>query len=359
MSAFANHGDGILPPKVSVVIPCRNAARVIATCLDSLVASDYPKDRLEVRVVDGMSDDGTRAVVTEYGKRFPFIVLERNPKTTQQSALNIGIRGATGDVIIRMDAHTSFVPSHISQCVTHLLDSGADTVGGRLMTVPREDTVIGRAIAIAMSERFGVGNSPFRIRRDPDDLTPRWVDTVPYACYRRTVFERVGLFNEHLDRSEDAEFHRRMKEAGCRTLFVPSLVSYYHARSDLKSFWLHAVDNGRWAVLPTRYTGRLEVSLRHLVPLGFVSVVGALAVLALFKPEGGYLLAAVLVAYGLVNLAVSAGIAMRERDARLAVVLPVVFSLLHVGYGLGSFGSLGTVAASRWPESFLSSHHAK
>lgn len=341
-------------PLVSVVIPCLNEEAVIGKCLDSLLGSDYSKDSIEVWVADGMSDDRSREIILEYSRRFPFIHLIDNRKRTQQAALNLGIRHARGDLIIRMDAHCAFAENYISECVRHLNVWGADNVGGRLITMPRENTVLGRAIAMAMSEPFGVGNSRFRVRRDPGDVEPRWVDTVPYSCYRREVFERIGVFNEQLDRSEDAEFHRRMRDAGCKTLFVPSIVSYYYARSDLKSFWSHSLDNGYWAVIPTFYTGRLVVSLRHLVPLLFVTGLLALGMLAAVLPSLVTPFFLLVGCYGLVNAWVSVVLSVREGDLRYLPVLILVFAALHVGYGLGSLRSVGQLVrgipklAPRW-----------
>lgn len=333
------------PPVVSVVIPCLNEGKVIAKCLDSLVESDYPKHALEVWVVDGLSQDDSREIVAEYARRYTFIHLIDNPKRTQQAALNLGIQHARGEVIIRMDAHCGFSTNYISQCVRYLMESGADNVGGRLITVPREDSLVGRAIALAMSERFGVGNSHFRVRPPSHDLEPKWVRSVPYSCYQRSVFERIGLFNELLDRSEDAEFHRRMRDAGFRTLFVPTIVSHYYARSDLRSFWSHAVDNGRWAVLPTVYTGRLVVSFRHLMPMAFIGCLIVVGALAPVRPMFGVVFAGLLGSYLAANLGASCFVAIREEDARYLAVMPLVFSMLHVGYGTGSF--LG-IARALW-----------
>ena len=107
----------------------------------------------------------------------------------------------------------------------------------------------------------------FRVHTDE----PKWVDTVFGGCYRREVFDRVGLFNENLVRGQDMEFNLRLKKAGGKTLLVPDIVSYYYARSDIKSFWKHNFTNGVWAILPFLYSPIMPVSWRHLVPLIFVT----------------------------------------------------------------------------------------
>ena len=246
-----------------------------------------------------------------------------------------------------MDVHCTFVQTYISQCVRHLVTEDADCVGGSLITVPRDETFIGKAIAVAMSDRFGTGNSRFRIRYRNRDMKPIQADTVPYGCYRREVFDKVGLYNEDLPYSEDAEFHGRMRSHGCRIVFVPSIASYYHARSDLKSFWKHAFRNGMWAVLPTMYTGRIVVSPRHLAPLAFVGSVVSLGIISLVLTYFWIPLLILIGLYLIANISFSAAVAIRERDARFLGIMTVVFATHHIGYGLGSLAGLLRIIASK------------
>ena len=146
--------DPLSAPQVSVVVPCRNEEQFIAGCLDSILASDFPKDRLEVLVVDGVSEDGTRRIVNGYAEKHPFIRLLTNPKKTIPGAMNIGIDGSRGGIIMKMDAHTIYAPDYISQCVRFLEEYGADNVGGVVRTLPRTQTLVGRAIALALSNRW-------------------------------------------------------------------------------------------------------------------------------------------------------------------------------------------------------------
>lgn len=322
-------------PFATVIIPCLNESAHVRRCLESLIEGDYPLERLEILVVDGGSTDGTQAVVEECRRRWPLIRLIHNPRRTQAVASNLGIAVARGDVVLKVDAHAHYSPSYVRDCVHHLLESGADAVGGRIETRPRRDTPLGQAIATAMSELFGVGASAFRVAKGSSQA-PRWVDTVPFACYRRDVFDRVGLFNEALDRSEDIEFHQRMQRHGCRKLFVPSIVSYYYARSDYRSFAAHAFSNGRWAILPLRYGAGVVVSARHLVPFMCALVAVLLAALAPFVPGAFVLLLGLVATYAALVGGLSIVIAWRERQWLLAVLLPVVFTTLHAAYGIGS-----------------------
>ena len=319
-------------PFISVIVPCRNEEKFIGGCLDSITGNDYPKDRLEVLVVEGMSEDGTLEIIKSYAQQYPFIKLLDNPEKVTPVGLNRGIRNARGSVIIWMSSHNFYEKDYIIRSIENLHKYSADNVGGIMKTLPREDTLLGRAIVASLSHRFGVWNSYFRIHTSE----PRWVDTVFGGCYRKEVFDRVGLFNENLVRGQDMEFNLRLKRAGGKTLLIPDIVSYYYARSDIKSFWEHNFTNGLWAVLPFSHSEIMPVSWRHLVPLIFVtSLIGA-AILGIFLTPFKWIFIAIVVSYLVANLAASLQIAWREQDLRYLVIMPFVFGTLHIGYGLGS-----------------------
>ena len=197
---------------VSIIIPCRNEEKFIGKCLDSIIAQNYPQDKLEVLVVDGRSTDGTKEIVEEYAQKYPFIKVLDNPRKIAPTALNVGIKGAKNEIIIRMDAHNVYEKSYVSKCIKYLRESNVDNVGGIWVTLPGDNTIIARSIALALSHPFGVGNSYFRI----GSKKPRLVDTIPFGCYRKEVFKEVGLFNENLIRNQDIELNLRIKD--CYTI---------------------------------------------------------------------------------------------------------------------------------------------
>jgi len=319
-------------PFTSIIIPCRNEERFIGNCLDSIIANDYPKERLEVLAIDGMSEEGTQGVIENYSKKYPWIKLLKNPKRITPVALNMGIMNSKGEIIIWMSAHNRYEKDYISRSVESLEKYGADNVGGIMRTLPREDTFTGQAIVASLSHRFGVGNSYFRVHSDE----PKWVDTVFGGCYRREVFERIGLFNENLVRGQDMEFNLRLKKVGGKTLLVPDIVSYYYARSDIKSFWKHNFTNGVWAILPFLHSPIMPVSSRHLAPLIFVTGLLGSAVLGFVWTPFFYLFLIILGSYGLANLGASLQIALEKRNIRYFIIMPFVFGALHFAYGLGS-----------------------
>ncbi|MDR1070725.1 MAG: glycosyltransferase, partial [Gracilibacteraceae bacterium] len=172
-----------LPPEVSVIIPVRDEEKHIDHCLASVFGQDFPAERLEVLLIDGMSADGTLERAARWQNEHPNIRLLENPGRTAPRAMNIGIRAARGRYIVRLDAHSSYALDYISQCLLYLEKTGADNVGGVMET--KGEGFWGTAIALMLSSRFGVGGASFRV-----GAADGYVDTVPFGAFRRETFDR-------------------------------------------------------------------------------------------------------------------------------------------------------------------------
>jgi len=346
---YQNRLDEENLPFVSVVIPCRNEEGFIGDCLDSIIANSYSKDHLEVIVVDGLSEDKTRQILNDYIARYPFIRMLDNNKKEQQFALNMGITYAKGDIILRADAHSTYKYDYISECIRALCAYPADNVGGRWVTVPRSNSLVARAICFATSTRFGVGNAYYRMTRlfsnAPVVTGPRWDINVAYFCCRKEIFDKIGLFNESLDRSEDIDFRSRLRKKGYRTLFIPTVECYYSIRTKFPNFVTHMFRNGLWVFLPLNKTPVISFSLRHIVPLLFVVGLVGTGVLSAGSKRFAWLLLGIVGIYSLGSLYSAIGIAVRERDLRLVAPLFMIFPVFHLTYGLGSLvGLMGVIS---------------
>ncbi len=319
---------------VSIIIPCRNEEKYISRCLDSVIANDYPKDKLEILVIDGMSEDATSEIVRAYAQRHSFIRVLCNSKKITSVALNMGVRCAKGEIIMRMDAHTTYEIDYVLKCIEHLHEYDIDNVGGICKVTPSVDTLTAKGIALVLSHPFGVGNSYFRI--GPKE--PKLVDTVPFGCYERKIFERIGLFNEDLIRNQDLEFNLRLRRANGKILLAPGIVSYYHTRSNLKGLFGQNFWNGFWVIYSNRFA-KVPFSLRHLVPFVFVlSFVSSLFLSAFWQPFS-YIFLAIIGAYLTANMFFSLGIS-RKNGLRLFPSIVISFFVLHFSYGLGSLWGL-------------------
>src|SRR5208283_5259776 len=330
---FDTAEQAVRSAKVSIVIPCRNEREFVGKCLDSVLNNDFPKEELEILVVDGMSEDGTREIVTEYTQRFPFIRLIDNPHRVTPHALNIGIAASRGEIVMRIDAHAVYSAEYVRRCVESLKLYDADNVGGTRLSIPRDDSLRGKVIAECMSHRFGVGGSRYRYV----DLTePEAVDVVPFFCCRKEKLLELGGFNERLTRSQDMDFNNRLRRAGGKMLLAPGATCFYYQRTDWTSFLKRAFSDGIWAVLGFAYASHLPVRPRHLVPLAFASGVVAAALASVFVPAAWWLLLAIIGSYLVADLAASIDLARRTGDGRCAFMAPLVFAAFHTMYGLGS-----------------------
>ena len=330
---LAADGDSVSAPRprplISVIVPCRNEERYIGACLDSIAATTYPADRMEVIVADGRSRDRTRDIVADRATRYPSIRLIDNPGGIAPTALNAGIRTARGEIIVRMDAHALYPPEYLTQLVDALEETGADNVGGCLVTLPADPSPVARAIARALGHPLGVGNSHFRI----GSRARRWVDTVPFGCFRRDVFDRVGMFDEELVRNQDDEFNFRLIRQGGRVLLDPAIVAYYYARSSFRQLGRMYYQYGYFKPLVARKVGRVMTG-RQLVPPAFVASVTTTGAVALAEPVATVPLAIVLALYA-GTVVGSAALGVRGTGVRVALALVAAFVTLHASYGFG------------------------
>lgn len=321
---------GVPGHAVTVIIPCRNEEKYIGKFIATLAGQEYfdgmPHEKVEVIFVDGESTDRTREIIEQHARDYPFMRVLSNPQRIVPEAMNIGIRQAKGDVIIRMDAHTEYPADYISKCVEYLDRTGAENVGGPIISI--SDTFCGKAIAAGMSSVFGVGNSRFRLGGFEG-----YVDTVPFGAYRRDVFDRIGLFDTELVRNQDDELNYRLIKNGGKIYMTPGIQSYYYPRDSFGKLWKQYYEYGYWKVRVIQKHG-LPASWRHLVPVTFVLSILLTGLLACIDSRAAYLLLAIVGAYALLACFFSARIAA-VKGVRYFPFLPVVFATLHTSYGVG------------------------
>lgn len=313
-------------PFVSVILPIRNEEKSIERCLRAVLDQDYPAERMQVIIADGMSEDRTREIVREMQSRHPNVMLIDNPGLIVPTGLNESLRHARGEFIVRVDGHTLLAPDYVRACVKALQNSGADNVGGKMNAIG--STQFGETVAIATSSPFGVGSARFHYS-DAEEL----VDTVYMGAWRRDVFDRIGLFDEELIRDQDDEFNYRLREHGGKILLSPSIRSEYTGRGMPKALWKQYFQYGLWKVRVLQKHPR-QMSWRQFVPPLFALALIVTAVGGLFSPIGRILLALALGSYLFANLSASTYTASR-RGWDYLKQLPLVFAILHLSYGFG------------------------
>lgn len=319
----------ILVPFVSIIIPCRNEAGYIRQVLENIVSQDYPEDRIEVIIADGMSDDGTRGILDEFCAQYSFIRYIDNPAKVVPHGLNAAIRVSAGEVIIRMDAHAVYPLNYITVLVDGLNRYNADNTGGSWITEPGNSSRMAKAIAQATSHLFGIGNARYRLGAS----RPVEVDTVPFGCYRRSVFDKIGFFDEDLIRNQDDEFNARLRNSGRKIMLIPSVQIRYFARNTLRKMIRMFYQYGLFKPLVNRKTGKPATWRQFFPPLLLAGCISG-AILACFSTLALIIVLALGIMYLISILFFSVVIALRSGMA-LFFPLILVFPSIHFSYGAG------------------------
>jgi succinoglycan biosynthesis protein ExoA len=311
---------------VTVILPIHNEERHIASCLQAIASQNYPQSLVEILVVDGMSTDHTREIVRNIQRSIPNIQLIDNPGKIVPTGLNIGIRQAQGEMIIRVDGHTIIEPDYISECVRALKRTGADNAGGKMEGFG--ETAFGKAVVLATSSPFGIGNSRFHYSNKEE-----FVDSVYLGAWPKNVFEKIGYFDEEMVRDQDDEFNYRLRQNGGKILLTPRIRSKYTVRGNAKSLWKQYFQYGYWKVRVLQKHPR-QMSYRQFIPPLFLVSLAILTVLSMFSRFFRLVFALLSGTYLLSNFYATIQTA-KKRPREITVRLPITFAILHFAYGAG------------------------
>ena len=322
-------------------MPVRNEAGYIARSLTAVTEQDYPAERMEIIIADGMSNDSTREIVKLFQTRFAHVRLIDNPGKIAPTGLNRATELAKGEIIARVDGHCEIAPDYIRNAVHHLQTEAVDGVGGPIETIG--ETEIAKVIAAAMSSAFGVGGSAFRTVKGKTMLA----DTIAFPVYTKAIIERAGGYDEELVRNQDDEYNYRLRKLGAKLLLAADVRSKYYSRGTMKKLFKQYFQYGFWKVRVLQKHPR-QMSLRQFIPPAFVASLFGSIVFGLISWLGWWVLAGIIGCYLTVNLVASARILLSNRPFQFQFfLLPAVFASLHLSYGLGFL--IGFVKfAPRW-----------
>jgi GT2 family glycosyltransferase len=323
------------PALVSVVVPARNEEAFLGRCLDTILAQSFPRDGMEVIVVENGSTDRTAEVALDYAARDPRVRVVTSAATNQAAAMNDGVLAANGDVVARVDAHSWVPPDYVAAAVA-ALERHPDAAGVGGPFLPAGETLLERVTGMARASRLGVGGGYGADRRSDDHP----VRTVQCGAYRRKALLDAGLFDVAMAYGEDEELNWRLRQAGGQIYLCGSLAQQYRPRASLgalaRQYWNYG--QGRLRVL-TKHPGFL--SPRHLVPSALVLSVIVLASCAPALPIARLLLLGLAAAYG--GILVLAGAQAAHSGWREALLVPLAIACVHFGYGAGMLWG-----AARW-----------
>ena len=313
-------------PRVSIILPCRNEAGYIEESLTSILAQDPPEGGFEIIVADGMSTDGSREYLDRMARQHPQVRVLNNLGRIVSTGLNAAITAARGDIIVRMDAHTTYAPDYVRECLAVMNATGADNVGGPMQT--RADTFMEEAIRAVFHSRWAVGGA-----RSHRPGYEGFVDTVIYGCWKKEIFDRVGLFDEDLVRNQDDEHNLRIIRSGGKIFQSPRIRSWYRVRGSLTTLFRQYMQYGYWKVLVIR-KHTIPASPRHIVPGAFLACICLMVLLGFFWRRGFAAAGSLLILYAIADVMIALLTAAASRWALLPI-LPIVIGCFHFGYGYG------------------------
>ena len=319
-------------PDVTVIVPCFNEATTIGALLQALLDQTHPVKEMQILVVDGGSTDGTQAVVSAFAESHAEMNIEllQNPARMIPHALNIGIGSASGEVVIRLDAHSVPYPDYVQLCLETLEKTEAANVGGAWEIHPGTETWIARSIAAAASHPLGAGDARYRTAGQAGE-----VETVPFGAFRADWLRRVGPFNEALLTNEDYEYNARILKAGGKIWFDPGIRTIYFARSRYAGLARQYARYGYWkARMLLAHPGTLR--WRQAAPPAFVAAMVVLGLGSVFWQAARWLLAVQLGGYAAVTILAGILEAFRRRDPAVSVGFAIALWVMHLSWG-GAF----------------------
>lgn len=297
--------------------------------LQRALAQDFPTEckSIEILVVDGMSDDGTREIIDRVSDQQCRVRLIENPERIVSTGLNRAIRQAAGEIILRMDVHTEYPPDYVKKCVEVLKETEADNVGGAART--KADGYVQKAISVAYHSPFSVGGARFH-----DEDYEGYVDTVTYGCWHKRTLEKFGMFDEEFVRNQDDELNLRIIRGGGKIWQSRAIKSWYHPRNSIESLFKQYCQYGYWKVRVIQ-KHRIPASLRHLIPGGFVGTLIASALMCPVHTFFCWATLGIVALYGVANLIASVWTCATRDKVKFIPIMPFVFAAYHFGYGYG------------------------
>lgn len=315
---------------ISVCVVAYNEEKVLPDLLECIKKQDYPHEKMEILLVDSNSKDKTKEIMNRFkcnNQDFLSVKVLDNSGGKLAFGWNVALQNYIGEAIVRIDAHAT-IPEDFVKKNVNVLESGEYVSGGKRPNIIDSPTPWKETLLLAESSMFGSSIADYRRSEKKG-----YVKSIFHGAYKREVFEKVGYFNEALGRTEDNEMNYRIRKAGYKLCYSPDIISYQHTRNTLGGMLKQKYGNGKWVALTLKACPQC-LSIYHFVPFCFILGIIITTILAVL----GYPLLGKIMwgLYWIVAILMAVLAVVGQKKSMHQLVLPILFFLLHISYGIGS-----------------------
>ena len=318
---------------VSVVVGLLNEEKFLPRLIEDFKKQTYNHNEIELIFIDGMSKDDSWKILEDFKNSnhdFYDVVLLKNPKVILSAGMNVGIKAARGECILKVDCHSHITDNFIENNVK-IIEEGEDVCGGPRPNIIENADNFSKTLLLVEENMFGSGIADYRKK-----TTKKYVSSVFQGMYKKSIFDKIGLLDEKVGRVEDNELHYRIRKNGYKIRYSNDILSYQYTRPTLKRMLKQKYSNGYW-IGKVSHVYPKAFSIFHFVPLAFVlAIIFSLCMI----PITSIFIILLSSVYFLFTILITIMTIINNKFNITILLMPIILFLIHVYYGVGTLVGL-------------------
>ena len=330
---------------VSVVVGLLNEEKFLPRLIEDFKKQIYNHNEIELIFIDGMSKDNSWKILEDFKNSnhdFYDVVLLKNPKVILSAGMNVGIKAARGECILKVDCHSHITDNFIENNVK-IIEEGEDVCGGPRPNIIENADNFSKTLLLVEENMFGSGIADYRKK-----TTKKYVSSVFQGMYKKSIFDKIGLLDEKVGRVEDNELHYRIRKNGYKIRYSNDILSYQYTRPTLKRMLKQKYSNGYW-IGKVSHVYPKAFSIFHFVPLAFVlAIIFSLCMI----PITSIFIILLSSIYFLFTILITIMTIINNKFNVTILLMPIILFLIHVYYGVGTL--VGLIKGFSWKKEYCS-----
>ena len=330
---------------VSVIVGLLNEEKFLPRLIEDFKKQTYDHDEIELIFIDGMSKDSSWKILEDFKNSnhdFYDVVLLKNPKVILSAGMNVGIKAARGECILKVDCHSHITDNFIENNVK-IIEEGEDVCGGPRPNIIENADNFSKTLLLVEENMFGSGIADYRKK-----TTKKYVSSVFQGMYKKSIFDKIGLLDEKVGRVEDNELHYPIRKHGYKFRYSNDILSYQYTRPTLKRMLKQKYSNGYW-IGKVSHIYPKAFSIFHFVPLAFVlAIIFSLCMI----PITSIFIVLLSSIYFLFTILITIMTIINNKFNITILLMPIILFLIHVYYGVGTL--VGLIKGFSWKNEYYS-----